>query len=388
MKKRLIGIVIGVVLLAGVVCGETYLFTPSIGKRKMKVVRKYAVIVLPSQTNIVEIPAMFGFAGVTNEQAIESSVFTFSVPPDKTEVKCREYDGIWSKKTYRLTWTKPAAITVTMTQESIVTLTARNKLCTQAKLPYSIQVHEKFKYYLEKTEDGEINPDHPALASVCSGILQKSRYAEEAVSLVCDWVADNIEWCKGEGWGVDKALETHTGNSYALSCTACSMLRKMGIPCDVVYGTYVEGSSYYYIEAYFSDAGWVFYDLACPERGFKSLDCVAAAGKDYCVQNEAKKEFEWTRGVYFDSWDISKYVQPEPMRKKALRDTPAKKEALSVMVAHVPVPTNLPVRWEPLRNLILDPNIQPPAVVEKKTAEKDSAFDGDKPKQKSGKGKE
>ncbi len=385
MNTRAIGILVAV--LVGVAGAETYLFTPSMSKRKIKVVRKYDIIVQPDQTNVVEIPAMFGFAGATNEQTIESSTFIFSIPPDRTEVKCRDYNT-WSKKTYRLTWEKPTAITMEIIQEITVLLMARNKLCTQAKLPYSDAVHKKFTKYLGKDEKGDINPDNPALAVICKGILQNSQYTEQVVSGVCDWVADNIEWRKGEGWGVDKALEVRYGNSYALSKTACSMLRKMGIPCDMVDGTYVEGSRYYYIEVYFPDAGWVFCDLACPERGFKSLDCVATASDDYCVQSDPKKEFEWTRGVFFDSWDISKYVEPEAVTKKTLRDTPTKKKAMSVMVAHIPVPANLPVRQEPLRNLMMDPNTLPPRVEEKKTTDKHGAFDSDKPKQKVGKGKE
>ena len=381
MKHRMIFICLLLVgVMAGITAAETYLFTPAVNKHKIKVVRKYNILVMPNQVNTAEIPAMFSFAGATNEQTIESSVFTFSVPPDKTEAKCRDY-GQWSRKTYRLTWNKPAAITMAVTQEMMVTLTARNRLCTEAKLPYSAEVREKFKDYLGKSKNGDINPDNPALGPICKGIAAQNQYAEQVVSGVCDWIADNIEWRKGEGWGVDKTLEMHYGNSYALASVACSMLRKIGIPCDIVPGTYVGGSSYYYIEVYFPDAGWVFYDLACPTRGFMTLDCVATASEDYCIQSDPKKDFEWVDGNFFDSRDIGKYVEPEAVMKKALRDTPAKKEALSVMVMHGPVPAGLPVRQEPLRNLMLDPNTLPPAVVEKKAqAGKDAEAETEKPK--------
>jgi hypothetical protein len=387
MQRRVMFFILLVGVMAGITAAETYYFTPTISKHRIKAVRKYRILVLPNQVNVAEIPAMFSFAGATNEQAIESSVFTFTVPPDKTEVMCRDY-GVWSRKAYRLTWKNPAAIVMEVKQEMVVTLTARNRFCTEAKLPYPADVREKFKNYLGKDKDGDINPAHPGLGPVCKEITAKSQYADQVVSGVCDWIADNLEWRKGEGWGTDKALEQHCGNSYALSCVACSMLRKMGMPCDVVAGMYVGGNGYFFIEVYYPDAGWVFYDLACPTRGFMTLDCVATASENYCIQSDPKKDFEWMNGYFFDSWDMSKYVEPEAVTKKALRATPAKKEALSVMVMHGPVPASLPVRREPLRNLMLDPNTMPLPVVEKKALAEKEAFDSDKPKEAVGKRKE
>jgi hypothetical protein len=411
MKSRTIFICLLLVgVMAGITAAETYYFTPALNKHRIKVVRKYRILVMPNQVNVAEIPAMFSFTGATNEQAIESSVFTFSVPPDMAQVRFRSYNQV-ARKVYHLVWKNPAAITIEVKQEMVVTLTARNKLCTQAKLPYSAEVYEKFKDYLYQSKDCDINPNNPALDSICPRMAQTiihftgnsesasisssdsknvvfGSYAELMVSKMCDWIADNLEWRKGEGCSADKALEQRYGNSYALSCVACSILRKMLIPCDVVRGTYVGGSNYYFIEVYYPDAGWVFYDVASPTRGFMTLDCVATACKDYCIQSDPKKDFEWVDGHFFDSWDIGKYVEPEAVMKKALRDTPAKKEALSVMVMHGPVPTGLPVRQEPLRNLALDPNTMPPLVVEKKALAEKEAFDSDKPKEAGGKRKE
>jgi len=68
------------------------------------------------------------------------------------------------------------------------------------------------------------------------------------VAGVCDWIADQIQWVKGAGTSSDKALSARSGNSYAMSCLACAMLRKMKIPCDVVMSKYLGGeSSYYFI---------------------------------------------------------------------------------------------------------------------------------------------
>jgi hypothetical protein len=383
MKYRMLFFVLGVGMLAGIAAAETYLFTPAISKRKMKVVRKYDIIVQPDQTNVVEIPAMFSFTGATNEQTIESSVFTFSIPPNEKSIVCHELSV--PRKMYQLVWKKPAAIGITITQEMVVSMTARNKLCTQAKLPYPAAVREKFAYYLGKSEDGDINPENPVLVPVCKDIVSRCQYAEQVVCGVCDWVADNIERFKGKTYGADEALTSKRGNSYALADVACSMLRKIGIPCSEMSSKYVEGATnfgYGFIEVYFPDAGWVFYDVAFPERGFKSLDSLIAAGWAYRVQNDSKKKFEWVDGFFCDEWDVMKYQEPQPVLKKAISNTPAKEDALSVMVMHGPVPKGLPIRQEPLRNLILDPNTLPPPIVEKKVGDKSGAFAGDRPKNK------
>jgi hypothetical protein len=348
-------------LLAGVAGAQTYLFTPSISKRKVKVVRKYEVMALAGQTSVVEIPAMFGFAGATNEQVIESSAFTFSILPDEKSIVCHELG--MPRKMYRFVWKNPAAIGITITQEMAITLTARNKLCTQAKLPYSVQIHDKFKYYLEKSKDGDISPDHPAIASICTGILQGSRYAEEAVSGVCDWINDNIEFVSQTNYGSDKALESKQGNCTSMSYLACAMLRKMGIPCDTVSAKFIESDKGHgFIEVYFPDAGWVFYDLSNWERGFKSLDCLPTAGWAYRIQLDPKRKFDWVDGYFSKERDMTKYQEPQAVTKKAIRAEPRKADVRSVMVSHTPVPAGLSIRQEPLRNMTLDPNTLPPEI--------------------------
>lgn len=372
MGYRLIwGIILAVFIITSSGTGDTSVFTPALSKRKLKVVRTYEILSAPGLPLTAEIPAMFSFQGATNEQLIDSCSFTFSQKPDTIEVSSHEYG--WARKIYRMGWKKTEGISVTVRQELIITLIARNKMCTAAKLPYPASVGEKFKDYLGPGRKGDINPENPALPVICEEIAQKSRYAEEAVAGVCDWIADKIQWVKGAGASSDKALSARSGNSYAMSCLACAMLRKMKIPCDVVMSKYLGGdSSYYFIEVYFPDAGWVFYDLACPERGVKTLDCVAGSGWSFLSYNPSDTKRNWTEGYFFDEWDIAKYKEPQPAGNKPLRNTPLKKKALSVMVAHAAVPANLPVRQEPLRAMLLNKEIQPPAVKEKATATDDT----------------
>lgn len=375
--RGLVFVVLTVVLSAAGIC-ETYSFTPALSKRKIKAVRKYDIMVTPNQPAIVEIPAMFSFAGATNEQVIESSSFTFSLPPDETSVVSHELGD--TRKMYRLVWKKPAAGLIRITQDMDILMTARNKLCTQARLPYEESVRTKFARYLAKDEKGHINPTNPELEAVCAAILKKAPFAEDAVSGVCDWINENITFVSKTNYGSDKTLSTKQGNCMSMSYLACAMLRQMGIPCDEVSGKFVgSDSGHGYIEVYFPDAGWVFYDLSNWERGFKSLDCLMAVGWAYRVQNGVNKPFEWTEGFFFKEKDVLKYQEPRPNKTKAISAAPAAKEVMGVMVAHQPAPAKIPIRQEPLRNMILDANVLPPPVNEKFQASQDTVDKSQQP---------
>lgn len=358
MKKRLIGI--WVVMLIGIAGAATYPFTPAVSNRKLKVVRQYKVMAMAGQTTIVEIPAMFNFSGATNEQIIESSKFTFSVPPDETGVVSHELGA--PRKMYRLVWKNPAAMGIDITQEMSVSMTARNKLCTQAKLPYDESVRKKFEWYLGKDKSGNINPDNSALGPICAGIGQGNRYAEETVSEVCDWINDNIEFVISAGGGSDKVLEKKQGNCVSMAYLACAMLRKLGVPCDAITAKFVTSErTHGFVEVYFPDAGWVFYDLSNWERGFRTLNTVIATGSAYRFGTDDHK-MEWVNGYFCKEWDTTKYQKPQPVTKKAIRNEPKTKNVMGVTVVHGPVPAGLPVRQEPLRNMILDPNTAVPEI--------------------------
>ena len=89
------------IIVSSGVC-DTSVFTPALGKRKLKVVRTYEILSAPGLPLTAEIPAMFSFQGATNEQLIDSSSFTFSQKPDTIEVSSHEYG--WARKVYRMGW--------------------------------------------------------------------------------------------------------------------------------------------------------------------------------------------------------------------------------------------------------------------------------------------
>jgi hypothetical protein len=385
MNTRLVWIL--VLALVGIAGAATYPFMPAISKRKVKVVRKYNIMVQPDQTNIAQIPAMISFQGVTNEQIIESSVFSFSIKPDDITIVCHDYG--MPRKMYQMTWGKPSAISIEVKQEMVVSMVMRNRLFTLASLPYPEEVMQKQKSCLGKSRDGDINPDNPALGPICDSIVRQGRKAELVAAGVCDWIIDHIEHKRGEAYSSDETLEKRSGSSFAMTNLACSMLRRVGIPSDRLRCKYIDGNvDFFIIEVYFPDAGWVFYDVGWPERGFKSLDCLMASGWGYLVKNKTQDKFEWVEANFCDEWDVMKYQESEVVTKKAIRSTPDKKDALSVVVLNGKPPAGLPVRQQSLRELLLDPNTLPPPVVEKKATDKGDASDSGRPEKKVRKEKE
>jgi len=183
--------------------------------------------------------------------------------------------------------------------------------------------------------------------------------AEEVVEQVCDWINDNVEFQSGTRYGSDEAFKMRKANCTAMSKLACAMLRKMQIPCDLVSGKFIEGKSgHSFIEVYFPDAGWVFYDLSNWERGFKSLDCLMTVGYSYRKHVQGEKS-EWVNGYFSQERTVGTYAEPQAIRKKAIRDYPEKKNVLGVRVAPMEPPDSIRIRKQSLRALILDASIPP-----------------------------
>ena len=178
----------------------------------------------------MKIPAMMSFWGATNQQVILSSKFSYNVKPDKITVTADNLG--MPRRNYVLRWNAPDVSKITVKQELLVEISCNNTLYTAAKLPYSEEILKRFAFSLGKEKN--IDPEDKNLEPVCQNIIKKAKRAEEAVELVCDWVNDNIEFTSGTDYGSAETFTTRKGNCNTMSRLACAMVRKIGIPADIV----------------------------------------------------------------------------------------------------------------------------------------------------------
>lgn len=141
-----------------------------------------------------------------------------------------------------------------------------------------------------------------------------------------------------------------------MSYLACAMIRKIGVPCEKVKGKFIgSDGGHAFIEVYFPDAGWVFYDLSNRERGFKDLDCLITSGWAYWKICDGK--FQWIDGFFCDEEDIKIYKRIK--YGKSIRKGPLEKKIHGVMVYQRDVPETIKVRHRPIRELIMDISVEP-----------------------------
>jgi hypothetical protein len=322
----------------------------------MKVMRDYELAITPHQVNIAEIPAMISFRGATNEQAIESSEFAYSVKPDKIEIASDDLG--MPRKYYKLTWTNPGVDKIQVTEKMIVCLTTRNRLPTSAKLPYPKAVRTTFASYLEEDKDGKIDPNNPEFKKACNTIRKKNAYAEDVVEAACDWINDTVKYDGRSHYESNPILENKKGDSYSQSKLACMMIRRLGIPCDIVHNKFIgKENGHYCIEVYYPDAGWVFYEICHRQRGFRTLDYLAGTGRAYRIQSPGQST-KWVNGLFCKEEDMVDYKAAVKDPNNVLRSAP-KASTLGVMVTHTPVPPKMEVRQEPIRELLLDLSYPP-----------------------------
>ena len=325
--------------------------------RTLTVERTYEIAVVRGEKNVAAIPAMMSFWGITNQQIILKSDFTYSVKPDKIEVTA-DNRGI-PRRYYELTWESPQVESITVTQHLTVELTCITVLPTAAQLPYSKIVLDRFSALL--AADAKVNPDNPKIEPIAKEIVRRSPFAEEAVELACDWVNDNISFERSAGGNSDAVLSSGQGNCTGMANVACAILRKMGVPAEPVSATFVGDGTrgHGFIEVYFPDAGWVFYDLSNSNRGFKSLDCLMTVG--YAYRTTTSKSADWHNGTFCVSTDAAPYKSAEEVMVPSvrLRQGPKQHEVAGVRVVRRKTPDTAKVRHQPLSELILDLTVPP-----------------------------
>jgi len=338
---------------AGDVSAETYALKETSCQRKLRVVRRYEIVTQKGNPTVAALPALMSFWGETNWQLVKSSRSTYSEPPDKIENTSD--DRGQPRRYYQMTWNAPKAGRITVEQTMDVELTCFNTLCTMATLPYADNVLKRFSASLGADKNNKINPNNPKLQPICDLIVKKSRSAEEVVEGVCDWINENIKFVKGDGTS-DKALAQKQGSCTPMSRLACAMLRRIGIPSEMVDAKFIgsEGG-HAFIEVYFPDAGWVFYDLSNWSRGYKSLDCLITTGWSY--RSGTPENTDWVEGYFCVEKDTATYSDRSETGSRLIRKSPQGKKVCSVtVVAQRQLPFMKP-RQRPLKELILDTTI-------------------------------
>jgi hypothetical protein len=325
-------------------------------QRKLQVVRRYEVPAEVGKPVRAIVPAMMSFWGATNSQVVLTSNFQYSEQPDNVKVTADNLGLL--RRNYQLTWLSPKSNKITVEQTMEVELAFGSKLFTSAKLPYSDEIRKRFSASLAKDDQQGINPDNKDLDPICQEILNRSRTAEAVVEGVCDWINDNIKFVKGKRTS-DEAFAQRQGSCTPMSRLACAMLRHIGMPANVVSAKFIGGDGgHSFIEVYFPDAGWVFYDLSNWNRGFKSLDCLVEPGFSYRIVTPPKNT-RWIDGYFCLEKDLTPFSEDPSKAPKLLRKTPANADVITAAVLPQKPPASVKLRQRPIRELLLDTEIPP-----------------------------
>ncbi|MGA2677850.1 MAG: transglutaminase domain-containing protein [Sedimentisphaerales bacterium] len=338
-------------------------------RRNLVVTRHYEITVQKGKPSVAEVPALMSFWGSTNWQVVKSSKFEYSEEPNNVAVTSDNLG--MPRRYYKLTWNAPKSDKITVEQKMDVQLAYFNNLYTTAKLPYSEDVKKRFADSLKADIKEGIDPNNHELGPICEQIVNNSSDAENVVEGVCDWINENIKFEKGERTS-NEVLTQRKGSCTPMSRLACAMLRKIGIPAETVDAKFIDsGNGHTFIEAYFPDAGWVFYDLSNWNRGFKSLDCLETVGWSY--KSGMPGKMTWTDGYFCTEKDTSPFVDQSMNAVKHNKRTPQRKANYNnnsnsgesnnniVGVRHIraELPPIVKPRQIPLRELIMDLTVPP-----------------------------
>jgi hypothetical protein len=323
--------------------------------RKLNIVREYDINIKKGAVNAAALPALTSFVGMTNSQIIRSSQFAYSEKPD--EVKIISDNLGMPRKYYELTWKNPVSNKIKVTETLEVELISFHTLYTNAEYPYSADIKKRFENSLGVDKEEGVDPADPRFDAACAAIAKKSTNAEEIVELVIDWINENIQF---KSWqdSVDVALKNKNGNCTAMSKIACIMLRKLGIPVELVDAKFIgSDGGHEFVEVYFPDAGWIFYDPSNMSRGYLNLNCILTAGYSYCVGSPEAND--WVSGYFCKETDAGEAPKLSYDGSRSLRSGPKDVNVLGVTVVKKSPPPDVKIRQIPIRELILNAEIKP-----------------------------
>lgn len=341
-----------------------YNILQSPSRRNLIVTRRYEITVEKAKPSITEIPALMSFWGSTNWQVVKSSKFEYSEQPNDITITSDNLG--MPRRYYKLTWNAPGSDKITVVQKMNVQLVYFNNLYTTAKLPYSDDLKQRFADSLKADTKQGIDPDNELLGPICEHIVNNSTDAEKVVEGVCDWINENIEFEKGQRTS-SEALNDRKGSCTPMSRLACAMLRRIGIPAETVSAKFINGNSgHTFIEVYFPDAGWVFYDLSNWNRGFKSHDCLMTVGWNY--KSGTPGNMKWTDGYFCEEKDAGSFVDRsmDSVKKNRAKRRKANNNKHSILDNIVVVrrirteaPSIVKPRHKPLKELVMDLSVPP-----------------------------
>jgi len=342
---------VALVIAGGTTSAGTFRASKNSNTRKLLIVREYSIPAVKGKPCTAAIPAMMTVWGATNQQVILEDRFTYAVKPDRIQITA-DNRGMW-RRNYELSWDEAPAAKIAVKQTLVVELRCRTTLATAATIPYPKDVADRFAKSLRSDE--HINMDNPKLAPIVKAITGRTRNAEGAVELVCDWVNDNITFRLGSPRESDKALASGKSSCTGMSNLACALLRRMGVPAEPVSGTFVSGGGHAFMEAYFPDCGWVFYDLSNATRGYKSLDCLLTTGYSFRVKTPSGER--WHEGKFLKCKDLTPFRELVA-KSPALRRTP-KQNVIGVRVLRRKPAASVRARHQSISALIADLKTSP-----------------------------
>ena len=193
--------------------------------------------------------------------------------------------------------------------------------------------------------------EDPRVVDIATKILRTAKNQEDAVEQVCDWVNENVTFEMKQDTALG-CLDKKQGNCVGMSLLACAVLRKMGIPTDHVSARFINSDfGHRWIEVYFPDAGWVFYDLSNGARGFRTLDTLVNSGGGMFYGKRGNCRFKY--GINAEDKDLKPFQKDLGVGRQ-LRPGPKNgNSVLGVTVRAEAPPKTAQIRHFPIRDLIL-----------------------------------